>query len=107
VTAAARLDFADSASCTGYTYEIFTVQSFTDFFEYCTHYHTDYSSATDVGTAPTADDVDANAAGFNTDNYATYRRCVGGSTDEVDSGSGKVSLTVFVAGVVGLALQAQ
>jgi len=104
VTDAARLDFADSASCTGYTYEIFTVQSFTDFFEYCTHYHTDYSSATDVGTAETADDVDANEAGFNTDNYATYRRCVGGNLDDTDSGVGRFGLSLCIVGIAGLIL---
>jgi len=111
VTDAARLDFADSASCTGYTAAIFTVHSLTDLFEYCTHYHTDYSScsggANCVGTVATDDDIDAGESGFNTDSYGTYQRCVGGSTDYVDSGSGKVGLTVFVAGLVGLALQAQ
>merc|ERR1712195_80221 len=111
VTDAARLDFADSASCTGYTAAIFTVHSFTDFFEYCTHFNENYGScsggANCVGTVATADDITGAEAGFNTDSYGTYQRCVGGSTDYVDSGSGKVGLTVFVAGLVGFALQAQ
>jgi len=111
VTAAARMEYADSASCTGYTYVWPTAISLFDFFEVCTHYHTDYGSCTGgancVGTAAVADDVDAAEAGFNTENYGTYQRCVGGSTDYVDSGSGKVGLTVFVAGLVGFALQAQ
>jgi len=104
VTDAARLDYADSASCLGYTWEFPTAISLFDFFEVCSHYHTDYSSATDVGTAATADDVDAGNAGFNTDNYATYRRCAGGSLEDTDSGVGRLGLSLFIVGIAGLAL---
>jgi len=105
VTDTARLAFADSASCLGYAYEIFTVHSFTDLFEYCTHYNSVYSSGTDVGTALVSDDVDAAEAGFNTDNYATYARCVGGSVEDTDSsGVGRFGLSMCIVGIAGLAL---
>jgi hypothetical protein len=107
VTDATRLGYADSASCTGYAREAQTVHSTNnapDYYEYCTHYHTDYSSATRFGTTESADDIDADETGFNTENYDTYTRCVGGGVDEDDSGAWQFGLSVFIAALAGLAL---
>lgn len=114
VTQAMRLDYADSAgvtdaaTCLGYAYTPETLHSTgsaRDYFEYCSHYNSVFSGTTDVGTAATADDIDDGEAGFNTENYGTYERCVGGDmADDDDSGAERLGLSVLIATFAGLAL---
>jgi len=108
-----RLNYADSAgiaasdTCSGYAYTPQTLQSTSsarDYFEYCSHFNSDYTTSGAVGTAATADDIDDGEAGFNTDNYATFERCVGGDVGDTDSGAGRLGLSVFTAAFAGLAL---
>lgn len=108
-----RLNYADSAgiansdTCLGYAYTPETLHSTgsaRDYFEYCKHYNSDYTSSSAVGTAATTDDIDDGEAGFNTNSYATYERCVGGDVGDTDSGAGRLGLSVFTAAFAGLAL---
>ena len=108
-----RLNYADSAgiaasdTCSGSAYTPQTLQSTSsarDYFEYCTHYNSAYTSSSAVGTSATADVIDDAEAGFNTDSYSTFERCVGGDVGDTDSGAGRLGLSVFIAAFAGLAL---
>lgn len=108
MSSANRLAYADSADCTGYANTpetLLSTNSARDYFEYCTHYLTGYSAATRFGTTETADDITGTETGFNTENYDTYTRCVGGEVaDDDDSGAERLGLSVFIAAFAGLAL---
>jgi len=91
-----RKAFATEASCSSYTYEIFTAISLFDYFEYCTTYHSDYSALGDVGTVETADDISGNSAGFNVDNYRAYQPCAGGNPDATDDSGAEMARMPFI-----------
>lgn len=86
---AARLAYATSANCQGYAYTQQTVHS--DYFEYCTHHNSD------LVTAASAVEGTLQDRWYN-------QSCVGSDIEDDDSGSGHLGLSVFIAGLAGLAL---